>query len=225
MPTRRNRKIYEPYDIRRIGAADGSTSIVPIIRNECEAERFHPQFEALLSAGPAAHEVTWDHPNHRVVPFADFHDYGPTPDVMTRIMEFGVANADQTLLIHCHAGMSRSPAAAVAILCARGVDPEQALRVLRDTHPPKREFTPNRLAISITADLLSLPDLPEMARAHEVWPTPITWDHREPWPIGERSLWEDCHWDDGWDDLGSPNVDLSDWLSDDPFLNADGSLR
>jgi predicted protein tyrosine phosphatase len=189
--TRRQRPIYNAYAEQTIVAADGRRSIVPVVKNECEAEILRSEFDALLTAGPPAHEVQWDHANHRVVPFADYHDFGPTPDVMDRIMEFGLANADRSLLVHCHAGMSRSPAAAVAILCARGVDPEQALVVLRDAHPPNREFTPNRLAVQITADLLGLPDLPEIARAHEVWPTPIKWDHRDPWPTGDDALWDD----------------------------------
>lgn len=52
--------------------------------------------------------------------------------------------ADERLLVHCHAGKSRSPAMAIGILVQAGLSPAAALEHVREVRP---ELIPNRLMI------------------------------------------------------------------------------
>lgn len=55
------------------------------------------------------------------------------------------------LLIHCHAGKSRSPAMALGILVAAGLGPEKAMAKVQSLRP---FIIPNRLMISILDEIL-----------------------------------------------------------------------
>jgi predicted protein tyrosine phosphatase len=51
---------------------------------------------------------------------------------------------DERLLVHCHAGKSRSPAMAIGIMVQAGLSPAAALEHVREVRP---ELIPNRLMI------------------------------------------------------------------------------
>lgn len=61
--------------------------------------------------------------------------------------------ADERLLVHCHAGKSRSPAMAIGILVQAGMTPSAALEQVRKVRP---ELIPNRLMIGQLDQLLDL---------------------------------------------------------------------
>lgn len=78
----------------------------------------------------------------------------PHPGTVQAILDLGRAlPLEATLLVHCFAGVSRSPAAAYILACAAGaVGDEHAIaRRLRATAP---RATPNPLMISFADDIL-----------------------------------------------------------------------
>lgn len=148
-----------------------STSLTtshPIIRNIHEAAKVAHEYDAVVTAGPEASEVAhFGHPNHLVVSFDDVTDQhlpdAPTREQVRRIIEWG-AGQDGALLVHCHAGISRSTASAWGIAIARGADPRESLEMLRDAHPTERggyprPFWPNRLIVSHLEAILERPEL------------------------------------------------------------------
>jgi hypothetical protein len=129
---------------------------LPIIGNIREAEDWATEFSSIITAGPSATEVQWNHPSHLVVEFNDttVGRNAPTYDQVKRMVDWGVDKDD--LLVHCHAGMSRSTSTAWGIAIARGVEPEDAFITLRDSQPPDsgsytrdglRLFIPNTLIV------------------------------------------------------------------------------
>jgi predicted protein tyrosine phosphatase len=60
------------------------------------------------------------------------------------------------LLVHCHAGVSRSPATAIAILCAWGWPVEQAVEHIAKIRPV---MWPNKWILELWGKELGLPDL------------------------------------------------------------------
>ena len=80
---------------------------------------------------------------------------------------WGVGQSD--LLVHCHAGMSRSTAVAWGIAMARGLDPDVAIRALHQAHPEdfpgeKRLFMPNRLIVEHLEVVLGIRGLQQIRR-------------------------------------------------------------
>jgi predicted protein tyrosine phosphatase len=75
----------------------------------------------------------------------------PDRDMMATVMDFG-RGCQQPLLVHCWAGISRSSAAAYALVCARNPGYEREIaRELRHRAP---FATPNRLMVALADDLL-----------------------------------------------------------------------
>lgn len=62
-------------------------------------------------------------------------------------------NDDDRLLVHCHAGKSRSPAMAMGILVQNELSPAEAFERVRAVRP---ELIPNRLMIRLIDDNLEL---------------------------------------------------------------------
>lgn len=96
--------------------------------------------------------------DHKILAFNDVTAPGPglvPPDeaMVGAILEFGAGCArDQEVLIHCWMGVSRSPAAAYIIACARAPGKERAIaEALRSASPIA---TPNRLLVLLADDLL-----------------------------------------------------------------------
>lgn len=96
-------------------------------------------------------------PHHFI---ARFHDVevetqgyvAPTPEVLQAALAHAAGLGDEDrLLIHCHAGKSRSPAIALGVLVAAGLTPADALARVKALRP---FVIPNRLMISMLDELL-----------------------------------------------------------------------
>lgn len=118
------------------------------------------QYDAVITAGPRADEVSdFGHPLHKVVDFRDNSSLtsgGPTFENVSELMEFGIGVPK--LLVHCHAGISRSTATAWGVAIGNGVNPLDAFLQLKQNHPRergnsrigdlgKRTFAPNKLIV------------------------------------------------------------------------------
>ena len=144
------------------------STALPVIRNIEEAAELCHDFDAVITAGPEAYEVSgWDHPNHLVVSFDDVTDprYSDAPrlEQIKSIVEWG-AKQEGSLLVHCHAGISRSTSCAWGIAIAKGVDAKEALEELLEAHPQdgrwgQRMFRPNSLIVSHLETIFGRSDL------------------------------------------------------------------
>ena len=99
--------------------------------------------------------------------FADITDagspYAPSRDQIARIIEFGrTLRPDDQLLVHCAAGIGRSPAGALAVWCALGREPVSALTSLMRIRP---QADPNPLVVMYADDLL----FPDTNRLRDAW--------------------------------------------------------
>jgi predicted protein tyrosine phosphatase len=135
-----------------------STTPTILITNIEEAAVLALEFDAVITAGPAAYEVgaPFDHPDHLVVEFDDEirRDWGgPTRADIRAILDFARERRDRSILVHCHAGMSRSTAVAIAILHDRGLPEADAFTAARAARPmdaiaDERPFIPNPLVLA-----------------------------------------------------------------------------
>ena len=141
---------------------------LPVIRNIEEAAELCHEFDAVITAGPEAYEVAgWDHPNHLVVSFDDVTDprYPDAPrlEQIKNIVEWG-AKQEGSLLVHCHAGISRSTSCAWGIAIAKGFNAKEALETLAEMHPDEggwgqRTFRPNPLIVKHLETIFGRKDL------------------------------------------------------------------
>lgn len=78
----------------------------------------------------------------------------PRPGQVLEVLEF-TKNLQPTdrVLVHCHAGVSRSTAMAIGILCQHGMTPAAALAHVRSIRP---QLWPNTLIIGYLDDILGL---------------------------------------------------------------------
>lgn len=149
-----------------------TTSIIlPVVSNIEEAEAWNKDFKSILTVGPRAQEVNWGHPNHRIYEFGDTTG-GPRAPKLSDIEEAVFWGAEQEdLLVHCHAGMSRSTSTAWGISIARGADPLDAFLALKEAHPVesrwgKRDFIPNALIVKHLEKIFNLKNLDAIRRQH-----------------------------------------------------------
>jgi len=144
------------------------STALPVIRNIEEAAELCHEFDAVITAGPNAYEVSgWGHPNHLVISFDDVTDprYSDAPrlEQIKRIVEWG-AKQEGSLLVHCHAGISRSTSCAWGIAIAKGVDAKEAFETLAEMHPDEggwgqRTFRPNPLIVKHLETIFGRKDL------------------------------------------------------------------
>lgn len=141
--------------------------ILPSVRNLKEATEQAFDFPAVITAGPSRHEVAWNHSNHHIEVFDDIYtgSYAPTLENVQQMLHFAAMN-DGPILVHCHAGVSRSTATAIGIAIQRGFDPHQAVDLLELAQPFKesqpsvrRQFYPNLMILEILEYLLPCPGL------------------------------------------------------------------
>lgn len=151
-----------------------TTSIIlPVISNLQEAREWNQDFKSILTVGPRKHEVNWGHPNHRVFEFSDI-TRGQGAPKLEDIQEAVFWGAEQDdLLVHCHAGMSRSTATAWGISIARGADPLESFLALKEAHPVdkhwgKRDFIPNPLIVKHLVKIFDLDELETIRRKHSM---------------------------------------------------------
>jgi predicted protein tyrosine phosphatase len=109
-------------------------------------------------------------PHHLILRFHDVEKevegyVAPTEDQLRQAL-LHTADLSETdrLLVHCHAGKSRSPALAIGILVQAGLSPGAALDRVRAIRP---ELIPNRLMIRQLDDVLGLQgELVRLVAAH-----------------------------------------------------------
>ncbi len=151
------------------------TSILelPTIRNLREARATCHEYGSVITAGPDASEVgDFNHPDHKVVSFADTtvdapFRKAPTREDVRELISWGVGR--KNLLIHCHAGISRSTAIAWGVAIGNGMDEREAIAQLVKKHPmeteyygfsslQKRSFSPNMLIVKHMEDIFGYKD-------------------------------------------------------------------
>lgn len=145
---------------------------LPVISNIEEARKWNKDFKSILTVGPSPSEVQWNHPNHRVFEFGDTTN-GPNAPKIEDIRDAVMWGAEQEdLLVHCHAGMSRSTATAWGISIARGADPLDSFVSLKKAHPKERygnrSFIPNALIVKHLMEIFDLNDLEDIRREHKI---------------------------------------------------------
>jgi len=146
---------------------------LPVVCNIQEAKNWAKDFGAILTVGPNKNEVRLKHNNHAIFTFSDttFGANAPTLEVIEQAIDWGQDKED--LLVHCHAGISRSTSTAWGISIARGADPLESFLTLRDAQPledfeygfqnsVRRPFAPNRLIVSFLEDIFALDGLLEI---------------------------------------------------------------
>ena len=135
-----------------------------LVTNIDEAYLYAHDFDSVITAGPSASEVQhFRHPDHLVVEFNDilvtrfkdsFVDWtGPSRQDVARMLEWAFDRYGRSILIHCHAGMSRSTATAIGVLTEWGYDEEFAFEHVKARRPVdalkrNRHFIPNPLILS-----------------------------------------------------------------------------
>lgn len=178
-----------------------TTSIRPriLIVNIEEAAELAVEFDTVISAGPNAVEVSeyFTHPDHLVVEFDDaVHRSwgGPSRADVRTILDFAATRTERSILIHCHAGMSRSTATAIAILASWGFAPDRAFEHARAARPvdaveEDRLFVPNALILSHADAILDselLDHDPEVARD-------LAFADPDDWRYCSDDVWDDSH--------------------------------
>lgn len=159
------------YDLYEIPTKNGNMTVLPTVRNLQEAKVLNDDFPAVLTVGPRPQEVLFGHDNHMVQTFGDVSRdswQAPKKFHVEEIVQFGLDN-EEDILIHCHAGMSRSTSSAIGILLARGVDAETAVSGLRRIHPQDRPFIPNPIIIGFLSDMFKVHDLRKIVKHYEWW--------------------------------------------------------
>lgn len=134
---------------------------VPTVRNIAEVRLIGDLFGAVLTAGPDQCEVNFGFDNHRVWTFEDSVSLtgGPQLHQVEEMVFWGATQTD--LLVHCHAGMSRSTATAWGVCIARGLDPYESLVALLKSQPwdvpgsEQRHFCPNRQLVEHLQDVFA----------------------------------------------------------------------
>jgi predicted protein tyrosine phosphatase len=78
----------------------------------------------------------------------------PTPEDVTRLIEVGTSLDDHGhVLVHCHAGMSRSTASALLFMVLHGANPQDAVEHLMQVRFP---CWPNSLIVRMADEQLDL---------------------------------------------------------------------
>ena len=119
--------------------------------NIAEAAVLHHDFDAVVSVTESPNVINFGHIRHHAEFFADVEEDwgdGPTLEQIDRICRFVRDLApEDSILVHCAAGVSRSTATALGILALRGSGEREALELLSSQHPKDRFFWPNRLVL------------------------------------------------------------------------------
>ncbi len=148
--------------------------LLPVVSSIEEAQAWAQDFQAILTVGPKSSEVNWGHKNHKVFTFGDTTggSGAPTLTAIEEAITWGQEQDD--LLVHCHAGMSRSTSTAWGISIARGADPLDSFLALKNAQPldsyrgskSQRHFIPNTLIVKHLEKILSIPELSDIRKEH-----------------------------------------------------------
>lgn len=133
------------------------------------------KFPAVITAGPDLDEVNFGHPNHHVQEFEDsiMGVASPTHQDMENILKFSSRNSGE-ILIHCHAGMSRSTSTAIGVLIQRGMNPFDAFEILKARHPRRRHFIPNLKIMGILEEIFGVDGLVDYSLENEYDPEEVS---------------------------------------------------
>lgn len=119
-------------------------------------EGFPTHIVSLLGPSDTNHIVS-SGPNHLVVNVEDTELQGeafsPTTEMIAEVLEFTKQIEQGCLLVHCSAGMSRSPTVLAAILIQRGQTASEAVRIVKAIRP--QAFF-NRHMAALIDDLMGL---------------------------------------------------------------------
>jgi len=137
---------------------------IPVVRNLREAEQIAGSYNHVITVGPDIDG--WGHPDHFITVCSDVVSGvgAPTFEQIAAVLEWASVR-DGKMLVHCHAGISRSTATAVGVLIGRGESPEDALQILLSVHPHRkavswcddwRTFAPNPLILRHVAQFYGL---------------------------------------------------------------------
>lgn len=163
-----------------------------LVTNLNEAYLYAHDFDSVITAGPLAAEVAhFQHPDHLIVSFSDIITtrldngwVGPSEQDVATMLEWAFERFGRSILIHCHAGMSRSTATAIGVLAEWGYDEEFAFNHVHSRRPvdalkANREFIPNPLILSHVDRLVGsnlLAARPQYARELLEWGNPNDFD-------------------------------------------------
>ena len=111
---------------------------------------FRPDDEAIPQLVLQFHDVT--NVPEQDAAFLDEEFVAPAQHHIQAAIRFAQQHASGTLLIHCHAGMRRSPAIALAIMMAEGSTAREAVEHLASIHPAA---SPNPLIVALTDNLFA----------------------------------------------------------------------
>lgn len=154
-----------------------SLALLPTVRNLEEARKHAHEYASVITAGPSKREVKFNHPDHLIVEFDDVVDshWGMKPPTFENVREMiSWGHGRENILVHCHAGISRSTSTAWGVAISNGWDAEEAYITLRNNHPSseysgmkyRRSFCPNELIISYLEKLFGFKK-EELLRIHE----------------------------------------------------------
>jgi len=141
---------------------------IPTVRNLQEARRLNKDFDSVITAGPSKYEVKdFNHSDHKIVSFADttmVSAGAPTKKDVLDLISWGSGRSN--LLVHCHAGISRSTAIAWGIAIGNGMDEAEAIAMLVKNHPKEpalfgnrqRPFAPNHLIVKHLEEIFRFKD-------------------------------------------------------------------
>jgi hypothetical protein len=149
---------------------------LPVVSNIKEAQQWAQDFKAILTVGPQQREVDWGHPNHKIFTFGDTTSGLNAPKIKDIEQAILWGTEQEDLLIHCHAGMSRSTSTAWGISIARGADPLDSFLALKEAQPNDmwstareevpRDFIPNKLIVKYLEEILNITGLEEIRHTH-----------------------------------------------------------
>ena len=143
-----------PIEIHSLAAArEADLSLyngIITIENPETHDPFRPDDEAIPQLVLQFHDIACA--PEQDAAFLDEEFVSPAQHHIQAAIRFAKKHALGTLLIHCHAGMRRSPAIALAILLSRGEALHRAVAKLLDAHP---SVCPNRLVVKLVDDLFT----------------------------------------------------------------------
>jgi predicted protein tyrosine phosphatase len=131
-----------------------------------EAQTWASQFDSVVTVFSPAHLADFGHDDHLRVDFCDRtnpQEGAPTVEHIASVLAWAETRRDNSILVHCKAGQSRSVATAIAMLASWGIHEIDAVRLAFWNYRPEnklseRPFIPNKKVLE-HADLLLGTDL------------------------------------------------------------------
>lgn len=101
-----------------------------------EVRKLAPFFEHVATVGPSSAELYFTHRSHIVETFEDSLDHtGPTLRQVENLLNWYSRLDSGSLLVHCHAGVSRSTGMAVGFHLVDGASAHEAVLAVMEQQP------------------------------------------------------------------------------------------